>query len=191
MSATSGASGAVIEREAAARVDRWGPHVPGTGPTDEYGEYDEQMAPPERLTRLRTETWGIGYVRRRNPPLTPEEIDDIAGWPEGTCAQIEVGALVVSVLHVRRLGSLLFRRDQAQRGYWMEIDGHFCAGNGRAVAVAIEALCLRHGLMPQTLAAKAGISPARMRSLIRGGQWTVDGATLRRLAAAAGEYLPE
>ena len=188
MSATSGA---VIEREVPARVDRWGPHVPGTGPSDAYGDYDEQMAPPERLTRLRTETWGIGYVRRRNPPLTPEEIDDIAGWPEGTCAQIEVGALVVSVLHVRRLGSLLFRRDQTQRGYWMEMDGHFGAGNGTAVAAAVEALCRRHGLTPEELGGKAGISPARMRSFVRGGQWTVDGATLRRLARAAGEHLPE
>lgn len=188
MSATSGA---VIERDAAGRVDRWGPHVPGTGPTDQCGEYDEMMAAPERLTRLRTETWGIGYVRARKPPLTPEEIDDLAGWPRGTCARIEAGELVVSVLHVRRLGSLLFRRDQTQRGYWMEVDGHFCAGNGRAVASAIEALCWRHGLSPGELGGKAGISPARMRSLIRGGQWTVDGATLRRLARAAGEYLPE
>jgi hypothetical protein len=148
------------------------------------------MAAPERLTRLRTETWGIGYVRRRNPSLTPDEIDAIAGWPEGTCARIEAAELVVSVLHVRRLGTLLFRRDQVQRGYWMEMDGHFCLGNGQAVAAAIEVLCRRHGLTAEQLGARAGISPARMRSLVRCGQWTVDSTTLRRLAQAAGEHLP-
>ena len=184
-------SGVVIEEEVPARVDRWGPHKPGTGPTDTYGEYDEQMARPERLTRLRTETWGIGYVRARKPPLTPEEIDDLAGWPQGTCAQIEAGALVVSVLHLRRLGSLLFRRDQVGRDYWMETDGHFCPGNGLAVAAAIESLCRRHDTTPEALAAKAGISQAQMRRLVQGRQWTVDCATLRRLAHAAGEHLPE
>lgn len=174
-------------REAPPRVDRWGPHVPGTGPSDTYGPYDEMMAPPERLTRLRAETYGLSP---RTPALDPADIDALAGWPPGTCARIEAGTLVVSVLAVRHLGSLLFRRDQIQRGCWIELDGNFGEGNGPAVSDAIEALCQRHGLTPGGLAAKAGITPARMRSLVRAKQWTVDIATLHRLARAAGEFLP-
>lgn len=174
------------------RVDRWGPHVPGTGPTDHYGPYDEEMADPERVRALRSLSYQGGGIRRRDPPLTPAEIDSVAGWPEGTCAQVEAGDLVVSVLHVRRLGSLLFRRDQTARGCWTEVDGHIGRyGNGPAVAVAIESLCRRHRITPAALAARAGLRPAQMRALARGATWTVPQETLHRLARAVGEFLPE
>lgn len=170
-------------------VDQWGPHAPGTGPYDEYGDWPEQMARPERITRLRTHE--ARWPETPRPiPLTPEDLDRIAGWPEGTTAAIERGDLVVSVSRVEDLWLRLYRRREAAAGVWIEVDGHLGGWNGPAVAGAIRALARRHNTTPEELCWQAGLA-SMAHDLLRGHLHRVDIRTLRRLARAAGEHLPE
>lgn len=172
------------------KTTQWDPHIAGTGSTDEYGIYPEKMCHPDRIARLRTHPVGTPPQSPRPVPLSPSELDAIAGWAEGTTEALERGDMMVSVARYESLWHRLYREALTRAGCWMEVDGFLSGWNGPAVAGAIRALAARHGVSPEELCWQAGVV-ARMSALLSGREHRVDVATLHRLARAAGEFLPE